>query len=148
MHIHIMLYCCVPPLCCCDSAWTVCLTFAEGAGSGSINLGGRSSFLERASSPPEDVIRDVFDGAEALAAFNVVNTVSLKVSMSSYASGCAVPRDGDIKTEDQVMPLQGDAKDKVLAYAEEHSPDLLIIGRSLGSRLKKVSRSPRRRMAK
>ena len=36
------------------------------------------------------------------------------------------------------MPVQGDAKDKVLAYAEEHSPDLLIIGRSLGSRLKKV----------
>ena len=33
---------------------------------------------------------------------------------------------------------QGDTKDKVLAYAEEHSPDLLIIGRSLGSRLKKV----------
>ena len=37
------------------------------------------------------------------------------------------------------MSAQGDARDKVLAYAEEHSPDLLIIGRSLGSRLKKVT---------
>ena len=60
---------------------------AESAGSGGGTLGGRSSFLERASSPPEDVIRDALDGAEELAAFNVVNTVSLKVSTSLPSIG-------------------------------------------------------------
>ena len=67
----------------------VCVTSAEGAGSGSINLGTRSSFLERASSPSEDVLRDVLDGTEALAAFNVVNTVSLKVCIACHGQ-CAL----------------------------------------------------------
>ena len=110
--------------------------FAEGAGSGGNIPASRGSFLERASSPTEDVFRDVLDGTEELAAFNVVNTVSLKVCSTSLWLILCSSVQWVHKLKCSI--LQGDAKDKVLAYAEEHSPDLLIIGRSLGSRLKKV----------
>lgn len=37
---------------------------------------------------------------------------------------------------------QGDAKDKLLAYVEKNPLDMLVIGRSLGNRLKMVRRTP------
>ena len=44
--------------------------------------------------------------------------------------------------EGLVLRVQGDAKDKLLAYAEEHPLDILVIGRSMGSRLRKVPHLP------
>ncbi len=115
------------------------MTCTEALGSGTLDR--RSSFLERASSPPEDVISDALDGTEALAAFNVVSTVTVKVCLLLLRA-----QQADINVLAHLFQqaafadvhAQGDTKDKVVAYAEEHSPDLLIIGRSLGSRLKKV----------